>query len=112
MPEFYGCTITVILLLMNLVVLYIHTDAAGLTMERCLVANNSAVAYAGGVGIGGNQEISTITNCTVTGDNGVLEQWRFLMLMFITQYSGMRMLRGKLVDMNILLYITLLYNSK
>ena len=70
MPEFYGCTITGNSATNESGGIYIHTDAAGITMERCLIANNSAGAYAGGVGIGGNQEISTITNCTVVGNSG------------------------------------------
>ena len=76
-PELYGCIIENNTAAAEGGGVYVHTDAAGLTMERCLVVNNSAGAYTGGISAGAGQP-STITNCTVVGNSGqvgAVEVW-------------------------------------
>ena len=71
-PELYDCTIQNNTATAEGGGVYIHTDADGLTMERCLVTGNSSGTWAGGITVGGGwgDGSSTITNCTIVGNSG------------------------------------------
>ena len=53
---------------------YIHDDGGwnnnGLTMDRCLVTNNSSTTYSAAIASAGNAGINRITNSTIVGNSG------------------------------------------